>query len=171
MKKITLAITFLFIVSVQHLNARTFADPGAKLEGYKAKTSDSGAAGKEQEKAVPGSLNNDNSSDMANVKLKAGEILIPVNEPVTITSVGVPSAKIKDKIKRRESARNAAILSAKYQLISRLKPDFVINPNNKKNQKALDKIKGQIMQATYDEEDNCEVVFIFDQNQNIVLSE
>jgi hypothetical protein len=86
-----------------------------------------------------------------------------------IAAAGVSNSKLTNKIQRRESAKRAAILNAQYQVLEKFKGSTIEGAAGMSDfestgiavaQEVQGFIKGgSVLSATYDDEDNCEVIY------------
>lgn len=86
-----------------------------------------------------------------------------------LASAGVANSKLKNKVQRRESAKRAAILNAQYQILEKFKGSKIEGAAGMSDfentgiaiaQEVQGEVKGgSVVSATYDEEDNCEIIY------------
>lgn len=86
-----------------------------------------------------------------------------------LAAAGVPNAKLKNKVARRESAKRAAILNAQYQVLEKFKGSKIEGAAGMSDfentgiaiaQEVSGIVKGgSVASATFDEEDNCEIIY------------
>ena len=86
-----------------------------------------------------------------------------------LAAAGVANSKLKNKVQRRESAKRAAILNAQYQVLEKFKGSKIEGAAGMSDfentgiaiaQEISGVVKGgSVMSATYDEEDNCEIIY------------
>jgi hypothetical protein len=86
-----------------------------------------------------------------------------------LAAAGVANSKLKNKVQRRESAKRAAILNAQYQVLEKFKGSKIEGAAGMSDfestgiaiaQEIQGVVKGgSVMSATYDEEDNCEIIY------------
>ncbi len=86
-----------------------------------------------------------------------------------LAAAGVANSKLKNKVARRESAKRAAILNAQYQVLEKFKGSKIEGAAGMSDfentgiaiaQEIQGVVKGgSVMSATYDEEDNCEIIY------------
>ncbi|MCL1832938.1 MAG: hypothetical protein FWG49_00390 [Leptospirales bacterium] len=86
-----------------------------------------------------------------------------------IAASGVSNSKLSNKIQRRESAKRAAILNAQYQVLEKFKGSTIEGAAGMSDfestgiaiaQEVSGYVKGgSVKKATYDEEDNCEIIY------------
>jgi len=86
-----------------------------------------------------------------------------------IAAAGVSNSKLTNKIQRRESAKRAAILNAQYQVLEKFKGSTIEGAAGMSNfestgiaiaQEVSGYVKGgSVVKATYDDEDNCEIIY------------
>ncbi len=86
-----------------------------------------------------------------------------------LASAGVANSKLKNKVQRRESAKRAAILNAQYQVLEKFKGSKIEGAAGMSDfestgiaiaQEIQGTVKGgSVVSATYDEEDNCEIIY------------
>ena len=86
-----------------------------------------------------------------------------------IAAAGVSNSKLSNKIQRRESAKRAAILNAQYQVLEKFKGSSIEGAAGMSDfestgiaiaQEVSGIVKGgSVVSATYDEEDNCEIIY------------
>jgi len=86
-----------------------------------------------------------------------------------IAAAGVPNSKLTNKVQRRESAKRAAILNAQYQVLEKFKGSSIEGAAGMSDfestgiaiaQEVQGFVKGgSVVQATYDDEDNCEIIY------------
>ncbi len=86
-----------------------------------------------------------------------------------LAAAGVPNSKLKNKVQRRESAKRAAILNAQYQVLEKFKGSKIEGAAGMSDfentgiaiaQEVSGVVKGgSVASATYDEEDNCEIIY------------
>lgn len=86
-----------------------------------------------------------------------------------LAAAGVANSKLKNKVQRRESAKRAAILNAQYQILEKFKGSKIEGAAGMSDfestgiaiaQEIQGVVKGgSVMSATYDEEDNCEIIY------------
>ena len=86
-----------------------------------------------------------------------------------LAAAGVPNSKLTNKVQRRESAKRAAILNAQYQVLEKFKGSSIEGAAGMSDfestgiaiaQEVQGFVKGgSVVQATYDDEDNCEIIY------------
>jgi len=86
-----------------------------------------------------------------------------------LAASGAPKATLKNKVQRRESAKRAAILNAQYQVLEKFKGSKIEGAAGMSDfentgiaiaQEIQGEVKGgSVVSATFDEEDNCEVIY------------
>ena len=86
-----------------------------------------------------------------------------------LAASGVPKSTLKNKVARRESAKRAAILNAQYQVLEKFKGSKIEGAAGMSDfentgiaiaQEVSGIVKGgSVVSATYDEEDNCEIIY------------
>jgi len=86
-----------------------------------------------------------------------------------IAAAGVPNQSLTNKIQRRESAKRAAILNAQYQVLEKFKGSKIEGASGVSDfastgtaiaQEVKGMVRGgSVVKATFDEEDNCEVIY------------
>jgi hypothetical protein len=86
-----------------------------------------------------------------------------------IAAAGVPNSKLSNKVQRRESAKRAAILNAQYQVLEKFKGSTIEGAAGMSDfestgiaiaQEVNGVVKGgSVTQATYDDDDNCEIIY------------
>ena len=86
-----------------------------------------------------------------------------------IAASGAPKATLKNKIQRRESAKRAATMNAKYQVLEKFKGSKVegaagTSDFENTGMAIAEEVEGfinggSVISATYDEDDNCEVIY------------
>ena len=86
-----------------------------------------------------------------------------------LAAAGVANSKLKNKVQRRETAKRAAILNAQYQVLEKFKGSKIEGAAGMSDfestgiaiaQEIQGVVKGgSVMSATYDEEDNCEIIY------------
>ena len=86
-----------------------------------------------------------------------------------LAASGVPKYTLKNKVARRESAKRAAILNAQYQVLEKFKGSKIEGAAGMSDfentgiaiaQEVSGIVKGgSVVSATYDEEDNCEIIY------------
>ncbi len=91
------------------------------------------------------------------------------NDTYRIAAAGIAKKTLTNKIQRRESAKRAAVLNAQYQVLEKFKGSKIEGASGMSDfemtgiaiaQEVQGVIKGGSVQSfTYDEEDNCEVIY------------
>ncbi len=86
-----------------------------------------------------------------------------------LAAAGVSKSTLKNKVARRESAKRAAILNAQYQVLEKFKGSKIEGAAGMSDfentgiaiaQEVSGIVKGgSVVSATYDEEDNCEIIY------------
>ncbi len=86
-----------------------------------------------------------------------------------LAASGVANTKLTNKVARRESSKRAAILNAQYQVLEKFKGSKIEGAAGMSNfentgiaiaQEIQGSVKGgSVTKATYDEEDNCEIIY------------
>ena len=86
-----------------------------------------------------------------------------------LAAAGVAKSTLKNKVARRESAKRAAILKAQYQVLEKFKGSKIEGAAGMSDfemtgiaiaQEIQGVVKGgSVASATFDEEDNCEIIY------------
>ena len=91
------------------------------------------------------------------------------NDTYRIAAAGVPNSKLSNKVQRKESAKRAATLNAQYQVLEKFKGSTIEGAAGMSDfestgiaiaQEVSGYVKGgSVVKATYDDEDNCEIIY------------
>ena len=86
-----------------------------------------------------------------------------------LAAAGVPNKSLSNKVQRRESSKRAAILNAQYQVLEKFKGSKIegasgVSDFESSGMAIAQEVKGvvkggSVVKATFDEEDNCEVIY------------
>lgn len=86
-----------------------------------------------------------------------------------VVAIGIPKQSIENKMKRKITSKEAAITMAQRNILSRFRGATItskseINEGETTSLKITRELKGvlqggQVLKETYDEEDNCEIIY------------